>query len=378
MSLLPYIPAAWLVHREIALRQLAFPLYGGGEDTHFTVTRTYEGALATYTAAPLDTLDADFAGTVIACTGEADDDTLTLASAAALFTGCPVTISNVVTLTGITAGTYYAIRLSATTLKLAASAANAYAGTAVPISADGTCDLTLPTAYLVEQSPLADASADCVRYTRTFATVPGQWFDAGSFAYQFPGYSAGATGSGIAISSILASGANTIFGLGSSGSAVAGDVVLVNVSYTRDGLPYTQTFSAPAVATTNTSQVTVARTLPGSGAFGVFLTGTVSIFTPGRGEAQALVVPSRLQHDYVLSTAAAVGAALPPLAAFAPVYASGATAGQAAAVLDTTTLPTAASYAEQVAERAELVVESDLARYLGNIFERRTRLVPAS
>lgn len=377
MSLLPYIPAAWATHREVALREIAFPLFEGGETTHFTVRRTYEGPAATYAAAPLDTVDADFAGAVVACTGEADDDTLTLASAAAHFTGCPVTISNVVDLTGVSAGTYYAIRLTATTLKLAASAADAYTGTAVAISADGTCDLALPAAYLVEQSPLADVSADCVRYTRTFATVPGQWFDAGSFAYTFPGYAAGGTGSGVSINSITPSGVNTIFGLGATGGAVAGNVVLINITYTRGGIAYAQTFSAPAVATTNTSQVTVERTLPGSGSFSA-ITGTVSVFTPGRAAPATIVGPSRLQHDYLRSTAADVGGDLPPLAVFAPVYATGGSSGQYADVLDTTTLPTAVSYAAQVAARTELVVESDLARYLGNLWVRRTRLVPAS
>ncbi len=377
MSLLPYYGPAWATHRQTARPEIDFPFFDVGEPTHFTVVRSYEGGRAAYVQPALDSLDPEFDGSSLAATGEADDDTLTLASASPLFTGCPLTVANVVDLTGVTAGAYFAIRISDTAIKLATTPANAVAGTAVAIDADGTCDVVLPAAYLVAAGPRRALPGEAVAYTRTYATVPGQWFDAGSFAYQFPGYAAGGTGSGVAISGITASGANTIFALGATGGAVAGNVVLINVTYTRGGIAYAQTFSAPAVATTNTSQVTVERTLPGSGSFSG-ISGTVAVFTPGRPEPQTLVVPSRLQHDYVRSTAATAGTDLPPLPAFAPVYATGGSSGQFADVLDTTTLPTAVSYAAQVAARTELVVESDLARYLGNLWVRRTRLVPAS
>lgn len=61
-----------------------------------------------------------------------------------LHTGQAVALSGSSLPTGLSAGTYYVIRVSATVIKLASSLANAQNGTAVNITADGsgTCTLT--------------------------------------------------------------------------------------------------------------------------------------------------------------------------------------------------------------------------------------------
>jgi len=71
-------------------------------------------------------------------------DQITVASNDWLFTGQAVALSGSSLPTGLSAGTYYAIRISATVAKLASTLANAVAGIAVNITADGsgTCTLT--------------------------------------------------------------------------------------------------------------------------------------------------------------------------------------------------------------------------------------------
>jgi microcystin-dependent protein len=71
-------------------------------------------------------------------------DTITVTSNDWLHTGQAVALTGSSLPTGLSAGTYYVIRTSATAIKLAANVANANAGTAVDITADGsgTCTLT--------------------------------------------------------------------------------------------------------------------------------------------------------------------------------------------------------------------------------------------
>jgi microcystin-dependent protein len=71
-------------------------------------------------------------------------DTITVPSNESLITGQAVALTGSSLPTGLSAQTYYVIRISATSVKLASSLANAQNGTAVDITADGsgTCTLT--------------------------------------------------------------------------------------------------------------------------------------------------------------------------------------------------------------------------------------------
>lgn len=75
---------------------------------------------------------------------EPSTDTITVTSNNWLHTGQAVALTGSSLPTGLTAGTYYVIRTSATAIKLAVDVANANAGDAVDITADGsgTCTLT--------------------------------------------------------------------------------------------------------------------------------------------------------------------------------------------------------------------------------------------
>ena len=107
-------------------------------------------------------------------------DTITVTSNDWLHTGQAVVLAGSSLPTGLSAGTYYVIRTSATAIKLAANVGNANAGTAVDITADGsgTCTLTQTlTARTVgatggeETHALSDA--EMASHTHTFTAYNG-------------------------------------------------------------------------------------------------------------------------------------------------------------------------------------------------------------
>lgn len=108
-------------------------------------------------------------------------DLITVTSNDWLHTGQSVVLSGASLPTGLTAGTYYVIRISATTIKFATSVANANAGTAVDITADGsgTCTLTQTlTARTLganggeETHALTDAEMPSHTHSALYTTTP--------------------------------------------------------------------------------------------------------------------------------------------------------------------------------------------------------------
>lgn len=129
--------------------------------------RNYTAALA-----PLVYADKTFVGL-------ADDDTLTIASHGLLTGDGPVRVSNAggALPGGLSTGVdYYVIRIDTNTLQLATSRANAFAGTAIELSSDGTGTQTL-----------AD-TLDTVRPDSAFIVTgdaPGEWLSLAVSAADF-------------------------------------------------------------------------------------------------------------------------------------------------------------------------------------------------
>lgn len=375
MAASEYYTPTWPTHREIALREFEFPLSEQGGADHFTVLRTYGGPLDTYKAMALDTLDADFDGsTRTGVVGEESDDTLTFAAAHKLFTGCPITVANISGMSGISAGSFFAIRVSATVIKLASSLANARAGTASTFTTDGTCDITLPAAYFVRQGPLRDADGGQVRYDRLFATVPSQWSDPESFAFEFPAFPAGTPGTSFNATSIANAGSGTvIIGTNATGISI-GDSVYAQVKYTRAGVVYQQGFFGKATAASSGASVTIPGAMLGSVGSASSVSGTVAETAIGRTNAETLTVGSRIVNDYALSSIANLDTDLPISQQFRPID----NTGSITTSLSATTIPTSSAYATLVVDASEIVAEGSVRRrYLGNIFVRSTRMVKA-
>lgn len=370
-----YRSPTWNTHRLSALPEIEFPLFEQGCTDHFTILRTVSGPRDTYFVTPLDTLDADFDGaTRTGVVAEADDESLTFSAAHKLFTGCPITVSNVSGMTGVSAGSFFVIRVSSTVIKLATTQANARANSPVAFSADGTCDITFPAAYFVRQGPLRDADGGQVVYERLFSTVPSQWSDAESFAFEFPAFPPGTLGTIFNVTSIGPAGSGTvIIGTNATGISV-GDNVYAQVKYTRAGTVYQQSFFGPATAASSGVSVTLRGAMLGSVGVASSVSGSVTETAIGRTNAETLVVGSRIVNDYALSSIANLDTDLPISQQFRAIDSSGAITNSLSAL----TIPSNVAYFALVLDGTEIVAEGSVRRrYLGNIFVRSTRLVKA-
>jgi hypothetical protein len=106
-------------------------------------------------------------------TGEADDETMTKA-AHGLRLGQEIVYVSGTGFTGLTAGTcYYAIPVSADTFRLATSAANARAGTAVALSADGSSGVFQTIAWQCDDEAELDVFGESL--TRSYRTLWVNW-----------------------------------------------------------------------------------------------------------------------------------------------------------------------------------------------------------
>lgn len=109
-------------------------------------------------AGPNGTLVTHAPAALTGVTAEADDEIVTKVGHG-LNTGDPLTYTSGTGFTGLTAGTgYFVIRLGADTFKLATTQANAIAGTAINITADGSSGVFTPTAAV--QGMALSAAAD--------------------------------------------------------------------------------------------------------------------------------------------------------------------------------------------------------------------------
>lgn len=149
------------------------------------------------------------------------NDQITVASNDWLHTGQAVALTGSALPTGLSATTYYVIRVNATTIKLASSVANANAGTAVDITADGsgTCTLTQTlTARTVGQTggeethALTDAQMASHEHPRVFNNGGGSSTGniAGSLnAYTTETYASRNTGPQVSLPTATVEGSDT-------------------------------------------------------------------------------------------------------------------------------------------------------------------------
>jgi len=115
--------------------------------------------------------------------------------------------------------------------------------------------------------------------------------------------------------------------------------------------------------------------LPGTGTF-TSVGGTVKVMSPARFAPRALIVGSRVVSDYALATPETLESVLPLVNQFQPIDSS----GNEAAILSTgtATSPNSAEYQKWMAAGTEIVAEpSTRERWRGNIWVRKTRLIPA-
>lgn len=142
--------ADWTTHDATATRDTAVPgIYTIAGIWHANSNTSLTGALG---------------GDLTSVTAEADDDLLTKASHG-LQTGDRVKITDITGGTGLTVDTYYwVIRASSSTFKLATTWKNAYDGTGINITLDGT-GITIKSHFGLDTTTAVTTAAVVVRFT---------------------------------------------------------------------------------------------------------------------------------------------------------------------------------------------------------------------
>ena len=264
-----------------------------------------------------------------------------------------------------------ALEIRAPFMQTRADYARPAANTTLSITVDGSAR----TAYFIDDVEAQDIRGAVKAWTRLWATVPASWSEpGGTYTYAFPAFTAAyALGNTFPISNIVASASNYTVNTNATGISTSDDVYF-DLNYVRNAQNYHVTFTTPALSASSGVNVTVPGILPGTGNFSG-PTGTVRKGNKGRDLPATDSVDSFVLHDYALSSETTLDTDLPQIKAFAPITAGVPTETQ---YLVSTTLPSTALYQSMISAGTLIVVQpSDRTRYLGNIYERTTRLVKA-
>ena len=242
-------------------------------------------------------------------------------------------------------------------------------------AANTTLSYGSSTAYFLDDVDFQDIRGGLQSWTRLWATIPASWSEpGGTYAYAFPAFTAVVTlGNNFPVSAIAASGANYDINTNATGIS-SGDDVYFDLNYIRNSQNYHVTFTTPVLATSSGVSVTIPALLPGVSTFST-PTGTVRKGNKGRDIPASDTVDSFVLHDYTLSSEATLDNDLPQIKSFSPITAGVPTETQ---YLNSTTIPSTTLYQSMVSAGTLIVaLSSERRRYLGNIYERSTRLVKA-
>ena len=232
-----------------------------------------------------------------------------------------------------------------------------------------------PTYYLVAEQGQTDLGGGMMQWDRVYARIPTSWSEGEEFAYTFPAFIASATaGTDRTITNIQDSGANYLV---SSGLSFAtGDQVHIAVSYVRDSITFFVGQYVRIIGGTSGSSALVPGIFPGTGTFSS-IAGVITQEAPSRTTGNTETVTSQIIHDYALTSTTALDTNLPIIDAFTPVGATGAVIIPPSG-LNTATKPTSDAYASMINRNVQIVGQASVRRrWLGNIYERQTRYIPA-
>lgn len=231
-----------------------------------------------------------------------------------------------------------------------------------------------PTYYLVAEENFTDKSGGLMQWDRVYSKVPTSWSDSEEYVFTFPGFIQTATGgTNYAVTAITASGSN--FQLTTSMTYSVGDNVFLAIQYVRNGITYfiDQTTKVVSGGSSGTT-MNVGAIFIGSGAF-TGVSGVTNKITPARTDQITEVVGSTIFNDYALSSVSGLDTDLPIIRQFSPVDATGAATTQ----LNTSTLPTSATYVTMIQDNVLIAAQNSVRRrFQGNIYVRTTRYVPAT
>lgn len=228
---------------------------------------------------------------------------------------------------------------------------------------------TYTSAYFVGDTAFRDMGDSVWQFTRQWATVPASFSEFETVAFTYPALAASVSGSSATVTAMTKSGSNIELTTTVSGVS-AGDTVYLNVQFTESPFTYSR-FGWYKVVSTGTNIVRVAAAFLSSASSFSSVSGTIQKGALGRSNPKTVTVTSRLGREFLYT--ASPSTELPAFQAFRPVAAT----GDDVTTLSVTTIPSVSTYQGYLASGAELVAESRVTRWRGNIYERVTRYVPA-
>lgn len=246
-------------------------------------------------------------------------------------------------------------------------------------AANSTVSITVnggsQTFYFIDDIDFQNVRGPWLRFTRLYATIPASWNDPVALPYSYPSYVPTSLGSAKAVTAIAWNSGNFdhIVTTSTAHGLVAGNTAFFNLNYTFGGLVVAQSLFALIISAPSTTTVEISGlAVTGPGSF-TGVSGNLYAATIGRLQPETIIAAARVQNDYALTSTTSLNDDLPLAQPFSPIDSTGAVT----TALSTTTFPTAAAYSALVAAGTELVADCTRERYMGNIYVRRTRYVPA-
>lgn len=242
-----------------------------------------------------------------------------------------------------------------------------------PYPSDATYGVpTATTYYLVSEENFNDQRAGVLMWERVYCAVPTAWTEPEEYAYQYPAFSGSQTvGTTYNVTAIAASG--TYYSVSSSLTFSVGDTLFINVAFTRSGIGWRVANYVQALGGVSGTNVLIASIFGGTGAFSS-VSGYIGKGTPARSVPKAYVVPSNVLNEYALSSVTALDQTLPLVNAFVVID----NTGIETETITGSTIPTNSNYVSMVSSGSQIVAAtSNRRRFLGNIYVRSTRYVPA-
>lgn len=235
------------------------------------------------------------------------------------------------------------------------------------------------TYYLVSEENFTEDRGGLLTWDRVYAAVPTSWTEPEEYAYTYPAFSGSLPTTTYAVTAITVSGST--FTLTTTISFSVGDSIYINVGMNQVSGSSTSRWQASgywlALGGSSGSSLQVANLIPYY-VPGVGFT-SVTGFTgkggkPGRDLPKAMVIPSNVVNDYALSSITGLDVNLPLTDAFIVITANGSETD----TISTTTFPNNATYVSMVENGTQIVAATSVRRrFLGNIYVRQTRYIPA-
>lgn len=252
-------------------------------------------------------------------------------------------------------------------------------------TAHGTYGVPTSSSYfLVGEENFRNVGGGVLQWERVWARVPPQWYEYEDYAYTYPAYVAPISiGTGYSIIGITDVGSTTYVRIQTAATGIsANDTVYVACTYSRGaGAIRAVNMITRVLNASSTQWVEVAHVFVGTGTTYAGASGEIIKVGGGRSTPETIAVSSRIAHEYAnISNPASITATLETVLPLIDGFTAIDSIGQRTTTLSTGTAsrPNSVTYAAMINEGIEIVAEQSVReRWMGNIYVRKTRFIPA-